>query len=78
MIGDVHLVDCKYYYEIEVLTMGEAPQFGWATEGFERIEGFSDHGVGDDICSWGFDGDRIMKWNMENNLLAKSGLLAMC
>ena len=57
------MVGGKYYYEIEVLTMGESPQFGWATEGFERIEGHSSNGVGDDTCSWGFDGDRIMKWN---------------
>ena len=63
VIGDVQLVGGKFYYEIEVLTMGECPQFGWATEGFERIEGWSGKGVGDDTCSWGFDGHRIMKWN---------------
>ena len=63
VIGDIHLVGGKFYYEIEVHAMGFAPQFGWATEGFERNEGFSDHGVGDDTCSWGFDGHRIMKWN---------------
>ena len=67
MIGDVHLVDGKFYYEIEVLTMGDAPQFGWATEGFERIEGHSGNGVGDDTCSWGFDGDRVLKHNDVNN-----------
>ena len=55
------MVDGSYYYEIEVLTMGLAPQFGWATERFEMIEGNAGNGVGDDTCSWGFDGDRIMK-----------------
>ena len=63
VLGDVHLVGGKIYYEIEVLTMGDYPQFGWTTEGFERIEGYSGNGVGDDTCSWGFDGHRIMKWN---------------
>ena len=71
MIGDVHLVDGKYYYEIEVLTMGNTPQFGWATKGFERMEGFSGCGVGDDTCSWGFDGDRIMKWNSDGQPFGK-------
>ena len=51
MIGDVQLVDGKYHYEFEVLTMGEDPQFGWATDGFERIEGYSGNGIGDDTCS---------------------------
>ena len=63
VIGDVPLISGKFYYEIEVLTMGLALQFGWATEGFERLEGFSGNGVGDDTYSWGFDGDRIVKWN---------------
>ena len=63
VIGDVHLAGGKYYYEIEVLTMGLAPQFGWATEGFERVGGCSGKRVGDDTCSWSFDGHRIMKWN---------------
>ena len=63
MIGDIHLVDGKYYYEIEVLTMSVAPQFGWATEGYVRIKGYSGNGVGDDTCSSGFYGSRIMKWN---------------
>ena len=43
--------------------MGLAPQFGWATEGFERVGGCSGKRVGDDTCSWSFDGHRIMKWN---------------
>ena len=63
VIGDVHLVGGKFYYEVEVLTMGGSPQFGWATEGFDRIEANSGGGVGDDTYSWGFDGHRIMKWN---------------
>ena len=62
VIGDVHLFGGKYYYEVEVLIMNSTPQFGWATEGFERTEGHSGNGVGDDTYSWGFDGDRIMKW----------------
>ena len=53
VIGDVHLVGGKYYYEVEVHNMGNTPPFGWATEGFERIEGHSSNGVGDDTCSWG-------------------------
>ena len=65
------LVDGKYHYEIEVLTMGETPQFGWATKGFERMEGHSGNGVGDDTCSWGFDGHRIMKWNGEGEPFGK-------
>ena len=63
MIGDVQLIGGKYYYEIEVLSMGECPQFGWVTEGFDRVEGRSGNGVGDDTCSWGFDGHRVLKWN---------------
>ena len=63
VVGDVRLTAGRYYYEIEVLTMGLETQFGWATESFDAVEGHSSDGVGDDKYSWGVDGHRAMKWH---------------
>jgi hypothetical protein len=50
----------KWYYEV---TIGNgslaAPQFGWCDERFNPPDG---HGVGDDLHSWGVDGDRVTAW----------------
>jgi ankyrin repeat protein len=53
------------YYELQVVCMGECPQWGFCTDAFEQmlISGPSSHGVGDDESSWGVDGDRLLKWH---------------
>lgn len=42
-------------------TAGAVGQIGWATRGFTPHARHGD-GVGDDDCSWGFDGNRVRKW----------------
>ena len=51
------------YYELHVLHMGEALQCGFCLEAFEREDKHTGNGVGDDQCSWGIDGDRLVKWH---------------
>jgi hypothetical protein len=63
VVGDIRINTGSYYYEVEVLTMGLWPQFGWATEGFEAADGYVGSGVGDDKISWGVDGHRVLKWH---------------
>jgi hypothetical protein len=38
----------KGYYEVEILGLDSAPQYGFATAGFERVRGASIDGVGDE------------------------------
>jgi hypothetical protein len=51
------------YYEVEVLHAGNYPQFGFCSPGWPGKEGYTGEGVGDDVLSWGVDGDRVMKWH---------------
>ena len=51
----------KGYYEVEILGLDSAPQYGFATAGFERVRGASSDGVGDNEHSWAVDGGRQIK-----------------
>jgi ankyrin repeat protein len=54
----------KAFYEIELITIGYAPQLGWASPSF--VVGASaplGEGVGDDDASWGADGARKLLWH---------------
>ena len=56
------LVGGKWYYEITVVATGAASQLGWAD--LEFVGAWRDGvGIGDDKCSWAFDGDRAMTWH---------------
>jgi hypothetical protein len=50
------------FYELQVVYMGETPQWGFCTEDFVQLNGHSDNGVGDNDSSWGVDGDRLLKF----------------
>eukprot|EP01083_Nonionella_stella_P228194 808919_1 len=50
----------KYYYEVQLNSAG-LMQIGFADNRFNANES-KGTGVGDDIHSWGFDGDRKLKW----------------
>ena len=56
----------KYYFEV-VLCTGGVAQIGWAKEGFKPDSSNGD-GVGDDDCSWGFDGFRQCKFSNGESL----------
>lgn len=45
-------------------TAGAIGQIGWARHGFAPRARHGE-GVGDDQCSWGFDGERVQKWGGE-------------
>jgi len=51
------------YYELEVVSSQGIPQIGFATSSFEACDSPTGEGVGDDKCSWGFDGTRACAWN---------------
>jgi ankyrin repeat protein len=51
------------YYELHVLRMGEALQWGFCSEAFEQCDEYSGDGLGDDQFSWGIDGHRLLKWH---------------
>ena len=52
------------YYEVEIVKMGTAPQFGFAAkDSLSPVNYESDDGVGDVEDSWAVDGDRKHKWN---------------
>ncbi len=54
----------KGYYELEILEPDHlAPQYGFAASAFERVDGYSGAGVGDDAHSWAVDGARQRKWH---------------
>jgi hypothetical protein len=50
------------YYEIRILQLPQAPQFGFVTSKFAPGVTDSDIGVGDDDQSWGVDGARCKRW----------------
>ena len=51
------------YYEVEVLRPGIGTQFGFCSQEWPAMTGFSGNGVGDDGPSWGVDGDRVLRWH---------------
>ncbi len=51
------------YYELQVVRMGECPQWGFCSDAFEQSNGYSGKGVGDDGSSWGVDGHRLSNWH---------------
>jgi len=53
----------KGYYELEIVKLCAAPQFGFASKGFRCIESSTGEGVGDDDNSWGVDGARRRQWH---------------
>ena len=53
----------RAYYEVEILDQVSAPQFGFVSGGFERVEHFSQIGVGDDNKGWAMDGSRQTPWH---------------
>ena len=53
------------YYEIELLSEVELPQFGFASADFKSSNEFTGIGVGDEPNSWGVDGQRQKKWHNE-------------
>jgi ankyrin repeat protein len=58
----------KAFYEIELITIGGAPQLGWASPSFVvGASAPSDKGVGDDDASWGADGARKLLWHGRNH-----------
>ena len=72
-IGDVQLNDGKYYYEIDVYSVPNYTQFGWASSvGFDPVEGYTGNGVGDDKASWGFDGHRKEAWHGGSKAFGKA------
>jgi hypothetical protein len=56
----------KHFYEVELLTDGLI-QIGWVNDLFDCVSLQAGDGVGDDINSWSFDGNRGKKWNVSNN-----------
>lgn len=55
----------KWYFEIKLLTDGVV-QVGWVDSSFGASTDEGD-GVGDHEHSWGFDGARQQKWNVDNH-----------
>ena len=53
----------QVYFEVHVLSSGESPQFGLASEKFSSCSDYTGDGVGDDAHSWGIDGVRKQLWH---------------
>jgi hypothetical protein len=49
-------------YEIQIISVGPFPQFGFCTANFPRNESDNGEGCGDDGNSWAWDGLRHMFW----------------
>ena len=64
--ADVRLCGSCFYWEVEVVDIVGAVQFGVCTEGFEARENAGGEGVGDDARSWAADGVRLLKWHEGN------------
>ena len=56
-LAGVLLTRGKWYYEVKILKAGEAVQLGWCDLDFHGSSA-TGIGVGDDKCSWAFDGVR--------------------
>lgn len=55
-LGGVLLTEGKWYYEVKLIVTNGVAQIGWLDIEFEqRIQS---HGVGDDLHSWTYDGNR--------------------
>jgi len=53
----------RAYYEVEILDEVSAPQFGFVSGAFERVDQYSEVGVGDDSKGWAMDGKRKTPWH---------------
>lgn len=54
----------KIFYEVEMIDLDEGiQQFGWADQAFEKEDGPTGEGVGDDPHSYGVDGTRMQRWH---------------
>ncbi len=62
-VADVRLCGGCFYFELQVVQLGDIVQFGFCTQGFERREDAEGEGVGDDSYSWAVDGVRALKWH---------------
>lgn len=60
---DIRATSGVLYYEIAVEASEGIPQFGFALDCFERQDGYTGEGVGDDNTSWGADGVRNLLWH---------------
>lgn len=60
-VADIRLRGCCFYFEVEVLQIVSAVQFGVCTQGFEFCEDAQRYGTGDDPWSWAVDGVRMQK-----------------
>jgi hypothetical protein len=49
-------------YEIQILSVGPVPQFGFCTSNFPRNQSSTGEGCGDDDNSWAWDGQRAALW----------------
>ena len=62
-INGCSLQSGKWYYEVELLS-GGLMQIGFANDKFvKEYVANSENGVGDDLHSWAYDGNRKRKWN---------------
>ena len=61
--GNFELLMGDIYYEIEIL-QGSCIQVGFADSRFKALE-MDNKGVGNDKCSWAYDGFRSVKWNSD-------------
>jgi len=57
------LIKGKWYYEV-ILQTAQVAQIGWASNEF-IADSTSGNGVGDDSCSYGYDGSRGLKFHEE-------------
>jgi len=57
------LIKGKWYYEV-ILQTAQVAQIGWASNEF-TADSTSGNGVGDDSCSYGYDGSRGLKFHEE-------------
>jgi hypothetical protein len=61
-VADVKLSNGRFYYEVHVVRLQGAVQFGVCSDGFEAAADHSGKGVGHDSFSFAVDGVRQLKW----------------
>jgi hypothetical protein len=61
IVADVKVFKGKWYYEV-VITSPGIKQIGWCTEKINPDP--RRNGVGDDVFSWAYDGNRLKKWHV--------------
>jgi len=60
-LGGILLTRGKWYYETKLLGVDNVAQIGWADLCFEPHSSAGE-GVGDDLHSWAYDGNRVLRW----------------